>query len=514
MTITETNQGRVEGIAQDGVQAFLGLPYAAAPVGWRRLRAPRPPASWAGVRPADRFGPWARQSSPESLLTGEPPGAQSEDCLVLNVWTPGVDAARRPVMVWIHGGGFTGGSAASSLYAGARLAARGDIVLVTVNYRLGLLGFAAHPGLIDEEAGGAAGNWGLLDQTAALKWVRDNIAAFGGDPANVTIFGESAGAMSVCDLLGLPEARGLFHRAIAQSGPPNAMTMARAEETTAKVMAELGIADPARLRELPAEALLDAQGRLVAQRGPGPLPIMPVVDGVSIPVPPYQAIQQGAAADIRLVIGTNRDEAKLFMIADPRNREPDESVLRRRIERAFAVNDVALGPDQAIDTYRSARAARGQPIEPRELWSAIETDRVFRIGSLRAAEAQARHQAGTYCYLFDWESPAMGGALGSCHALEIPFVFGNLGAPTMDRFAGSGPAAERLSQQMMDAWIAFARHGDPSTPDAGTWPAYDDQSRATMIFGPDTHVEPAPYEEERLAWERSARTESARTGAK
>ena len=165
---------------------------------------------------------------------------------------------------------------------------------------------------------------------------------------------------------------------------------------------------------------------------------------------------------------------------------------------------MALGPDQAIDAYRAARKAVGLPTDPRELWSAIETDRMFRIGSLRAAEAQARHQSGTYCYLFDWESPAMGGALGACHALEIPFVFGNLSAPTMDRFAGSGPAAERLSHQMMDAWIAFAHHGDPSTPDGGEWPAFDVQSRATMLFGPHTRVEHAPYEQERLAWQRSA----------
>jgi para-nitrobenzyl esterase len=268
--------------------------------------------------------------------------------------------------------------------------------------------------------------------------------------------------MSVCDLLGMPAARGLFRRAIAQSGPPNAMSMDRAEEKTAKLMAELGIGDPARLRDVPASALLDAQARVVAERGAGPLPIMPVVDGTSIPVPPLRAIEEGVARDIPLVIGTNRDEAKLFMVGDPKNRDPDEAVLHRRIERAFSVNDIALGPDDAIGAYRSARIERGQPTDPRELWSAIETDRMFRIGSLRAAEAQARQQAATYCYLFEWESPAMGGALGSCHALEIPFVFGNLAAPTMDRFAGSGPAADRLSQQMMDAWIAFARTGDPT----------------------------------------------------
>jgi para-nitrobenzyl esterase len=504
VTIVETTHGRVEGIQQGGVTAFLGIPYAAAPVGDLRLRGPRPHAAWTGVRAAQGFGPWSLQNPPASTLGGEAPGQQDEDCLALNVWTPGIDTGRRPVMVWIHGGGFTGGSAASALYGGAPLSARGDLLVVSINYRLGLLGFAAHPGLVDEVAGGAAANWGLLDQVAALAWVRENIAAFGGDPDQVTVFGESAGAMSVCNLLGMPSTRGLFRRAVAQSGPPNAMSMERAEEITGKLLADLGVGDAARLREVPAPALLDAQARMVAQRGAGTLPLMPVVDGASLPVPPLDAIASGNAADIELVIGTNRDEAKMFMVADPKNRDPDEAVLHRRIERAFAVNDVKLGPDEAIKAYRSARAGRGQTTDPRELWSAIETDRMFRIGSLRAAEAQARHQARTYCYLFDWESPAMGGALGACHALEIPFVFGNLAVPTMDRFAGSGPAAEQLSEQMMDAWIGFARRGDPSPPGAGAWPAYDDNARATMIFGPKTHVEHAPYEEERRTWERAA----------
>jgi para-nitrobenzyl esterase len=216
---------------------------------------------WPGVRAAREYGLWAPQNAPASTLTGDAPSAQGEDCLTLNVWTPGLDGAARPVLVWIHGGGFTGGSGASALYRGARLAERGDVVVVTINYRLGILGFLAHPGLADPEAGGAQGNWGLLDQVAALGWVRDNIAAFGGDPSNVTIFGESAGGMSVSDLLTMPAAGGLFHRAIAQSGPPSAIAMARAEESAAKLMAELGVSDPARLRDVPVEALLGGRRR-------------------------------------------------------------------------------------------------------------------------------------------------------------------------------------------------------------------------------------------------------------
>jgi para-nitrobenzyl esterase len=309
--------------------------------------------------------------------------------------------------------------------------------------------------------------------------------------------------MSVSDLLAAPAARGLFHRAIAQSGPPNAQSMDRAEETTAKVVADLGVAGPDDLREIPVGALLDAQARLVAQRGVGALPLVPVIDAVSLPVAPGRAIAEGSAADVALIIGTNRDEAKMFMIADPKNRDPDEEVLRRRIERAFGANDVPLRPDDAIDGYRAARAARGQPVDPRELWSAIETDRMFRIGSVRTAEAHADHQPRTYSYLFTWESPAMRGALGACHALEIPFVFGNLQTPGMARFAGSGPAAETLSESMMDAWLAFARTGDPSHAGIGEWPTYNRSRRATMIFGSDSHLDNAPYDQERLMWESS-----------
>jgi len=499
----ETAIGKLQGIEEDGLCVFRGVPYAGPPIAEARLRAPQQPPPWRGVRAAIDAGRWAPQNPPTSVLLGPPPGPQHEDCLTLNVWTPGIDGGRRPVLVWIHGGGFLTGSGASSLYRGGRLASRGDVVVVTINYRLGILGFLAHPSLAGAAGTGAAGNWGLLDQIAALHWVRDHIAAFGGDPENVTIFGESAGAMSVADLLAAPAARGLFHKAIAQSGPPSAMSMKAAEQVTATVLAETGVGRPETLRTVPVDALLDAQAAVVAQRGAAGLPLTPVVDGVTLPVEPHEAIADGCAADIPLLIGTNRDEAKVFMVSDPKNRAPDEAILRRRIERAFSANGVELAVDDVIARYRAARAARGQPVDPRELWSAIETDRVFRSGSVRMAESQARHQRHTYSYLFSWESPAMDGALGACHALEIPFVFGTLSAPRMDRFAGAGPAAEALSETMMDAWLAFARTGDPSTPRLGEWPPYDAARRATMVLGTGPHVEDAPYEEERCVWESS-----------
>jgi para-nitrobenzyl esterase len=499
MTLVDTTTGRLEGLAENGLRVFRGVPFALPPFGEHRLRAPQPVEPWTGVRAAHTYGCWAPQNAPATTLSGELPGQQAEDCLTLNVWTPSTTDGRRPVLVWIHGGGFIGGSGASGLYDGAALAARGDVVVVTVNYRLGILGFLAHPELTDG-SGTAAGNWGLLDQVAALRWVQDNIATFGGDPGNVTIFGESAGGMSVSDLLAMPSAQGLFRRAIVQSGPPNAVAMDRAEEVAAKLAAELGVASVAALRDLPTQALLDAQAALIAQRR-GRLPLVPVIDPATLPASPQEAIASGAARGIDLLIGTNRDEAKMFMVADPANRDPDEGVLRRRIEAIFRANDVMLSPDDVVDGYRRARERRGESSDPRELWSAIDTDRMFRIGSVRAAEAQAAH-ARTYMYLFTWTSPAMRGALGACHALEIPFVFGTLAKPGIDRFAGAGREAESLSQQMMDAWLAFARTGDPNVDTASAWPTYDSDRRATRVFGPhEPSIEDAPYDEERLLWQ-------------
>jgi para-nitrobenzyl esterase len=506
MTTVDTASGRLEGTEEGGLRVFRGVPFAASPAGALRLRGPRPVEPWTGVRPAREYGPWSPQNPPLTALTGDVPGAVDEDCLSLNVWTPGLDGARRPVLVWIHGGAFVGGSGASALYKGDRLATRGDVVVVTVNYRLGILGFVAHPDLADEGAGGASGNWGLLDQVAALRWVQDNISAFGGDPGQVTVFGESAGGMSVSDLLAVPAARGLFRQAIVQSGPPNATPMERAEELTAKLLADLGIADPSGLREVPVPALLAAQAQLVAQRRGGALPLTPVIDGVVLPEAPARAIAGGSAAGVPLLIGTNRDEWKMFIVADPKGRDPDEDVLRRRIDRAFSAAGERLRPDDVIDGYRTIRSRRGEPTDPREVWAAIESDRIFRLGSVRAAEHQAAHEPRTYSYLFTWESPAMHGALGACHALEIPFVFGTLAEPGIDRFAGSGPAADRLSVEMMDAWLAFARTGDPSHAGIDPWPAYEAGRRATMVFGPQTGVENAPRDEERRLWESPART--------
>lgn len=495
--VVETKYGRVQGLEEDGLRVFRGVPFARPPVGGLRFRPPRPPDPWAGVRPAERFGPIAPQPpSLRPLLPGEPV-EWAEDCLSLNVWTPALDAGRRPVLVWVHGGSFVTGSGASVLYRGHHLCARGDVMVVTVNYRLGALGFLAHPGLRDEETG-AAGNWGLLDQLAALEWVRDHAGALGGDPDNVTVFGESAGAMCVSTLLGTPAAEGLFRRAIAQSGGSVATPLELAAETGERLLAELGLAgEPVtRLRDVPVEAIVEAQTRLLVTDAWDRIPLATVVDEGVLPGSPLGAVARGLASGVSLLVGTNRDEMKFFAIGDPSLRNLDEAGLRARLRRT-------LGPeaDAAVEAYRAARGARGQPVSAPELWCAIQTDWVFRVPAVRVAEAQRAHSDQTYAYLFTWESPAAGGALGACHGLEIPFVFGTLTSPGVGMFTGEGPQARALSERMQDAWLAFARSGDPSTTELGEWPAYDARRRATMVLGPACSVQEAPLEEERRFWE-------------
>jgi para-nitrobenzyl esterase len=531
----ETASGTVHGSQGPGFQAFLGIPYAAPPVGDRRFRPPAPPPQWAGVRDATSPGPWAPQNPTlrAARIGGEDAG-QDEDCLTLNVWTPAADGARRPVMVWIHGGGFETGSGAGLLYRGNRLAVRGDVVVVTINYRLGVLGFAVSDALRDED--GVAGNWGLLDQVAALRWVRDNIAGFGGDPGNVTIFGESAGGMSVSTLLGTPAAAGLFRRAIAESGPPSVRSLESGEQTLAAILTELDLpaapAGIAGLREMPVERLLVAQAALSARRRLGEvgLPFSPVVESGSLPETPLAVARRGGAAPVELTIGTNREETTLFSIGDRQAFALDDAALRRRLSRVLPGR-----VDDAIEVYAKARSDRGEAVTPTALWTAILTDVVFRVPSLRFAEAQAGHQPNTFVYLFTWPTPVLGGILGSPHALEIPFVFGTYEEGGFAAFTGADrdPGAAVLAGRVMDAWTAFARTGSPVGGPAGgpvggpvgpgavggpvagpvgpgaaaaAWPRYAvadgrPDSRATMIIDRDWRVEAAPMEAERRFWD-------------
>lgn len=513
-TLATTRQGQVEGREKDGVLLFAGLPYAAPPTGPRRFRPPEPPEPWTGVRDATRFGAIAPQV-PGMLggLVAHPDTHQSEDCLVLNVQTPGLDG-RRPVMVWIHGGGFTGGTGATPWYNGAGFARRGDVVVVTINYRLGALGFL-HLGELAGDTYRSSGLNGILDQVAALEWVRDNIEAFGGDPGNVTIFGESAGGMSVATLLGLPRAAGLFHRAIAQSGAAhNLIDPAHAAEVARTFVEAGGFDDVDSLFTAEPAALLAAQGQVAAQllrrrvrehvAAPSAadgsssgaalaMPFQPVLDGVELPRPPIEAIRAGAAAGIPLLTGTTAEEWNLFHVMSPGGL--DDTRLLRRLDRLYP-RGAEIGR-----AYAEAFPDAG----PDERWCAVLTDAVFRLPAIRLAEAQAPHAPGnTFMYLFSWRSAALDGRLGACHALEIPFVFETLGAPGAAMFLGAdpGPTEDALARAMHDAWWHFARTGDPGHDGLEPWPAYEPTGdRATMEFGPTTALVTDPHSRERAVWD-------------
>jgi para-nitrobenzyl esterase len=509
-TEVETRYGRIRGRDREGIRVFRGVPYARAPTGAQRLRPPEPPESWRGVREALRAADVAPQNQGAiEAMMGAKGQRSSEDCLALNLWTPGLDAARRPVLVWLHGGGFTTGSGALRVYDGRRLARRGDAVVVTINYRLGALGYLALPALAREE-GGALGNLGLLDQLAALRWVREHVAHFGGDPENVTLFGESAGAMSAATLLATPAARGLFRRVVLQSG---AASHVHDREDGLRVaetfMRELALApdDVPGLRAAPVDAVLAAQARCAAALAGvvRTVAFQPVVDGEVLPHQPLAAVREGSASAVPMLIGTNRDEWKLFGLGDRRVKALDEAALLRRCARNIPGRDAAgrSFAERVIEDYREARVGRAS-VEPRELWFAIESDRHFRWPATQLAEAHARWQPRTYAYLFTWESRALGGALGACHALEVPFVFGCVADGVLAELVGDPPGARSLSERMQDAWLAFARTDDPAHPGLGEWPAYQGERRSTMILGATCEVACAPLEAERAIWEEIA----------
>lgn len=491
--IVETGSGRLAGVYERGVHAFKGVPYAEPPVGELRWLPPKPPRPWPGVRSASAFGPIAPQPVVPLFGAAAAPEIQNEGCLYLNIFTPGLDHARRPVMVWIHGGAFSMGSGSQPPYSTGTLARNQDIVLVTINYRLGALGFLN----LNEVTRGripSTGNEGIQDQVMALKWVRENIASFGGDPDNVTVFGESAGAMSIGCLLALPDAEGLFHRAILESPVGE---MARPKDFSVKITEEflnlVGVRadDIQGLKRLPVERLLAAQQKTAAKTRQGAAPFVPVADGVVLPRLPLKALESGQGRRVPTLIGSNLDEDKFFAIMN-RVGNVDEAMLRKTASKYVVAEDVP----RLLEAYRTVRENSGESTAPFDLYSAINTYFMFRQTAIRIAEAQCQHGPGGYNYLFTWKSPAAGGILGACHALEVGFVFGQYD----DTFCGSGPEADRLSHSIQDAWGSFARAGDPSCPSLGVWPKYS-EGRATMVLGRNSRVERALYEPERQIWE-------------
>lgn len=486
--LVTTPSGALEGADLGHCLEFRGIPFAAPPVGALRYRAPEPPESWAGVRSATSFGPVAPQNDAMSVIVRRFLGGvaeQSEDCLYLNVWTPAADGKRRPVMVWIHGGAFTLGSGGNELYSGSRLAKRGDVVVVTINYRLGAVGFLNADGVFGKDSG-IVPNVGLHDQIAALRWVRDHIEAFGGDPECVTIFGESAGGMSVGTLLGTPAAQGLFHRAILQSGAAhNVSTPGKAAEVARLFLEELGPAgsSPEALRAAPVRALLNAQRAIADRLGIllGILPWQPSVDGELLPEPPLEAIARGAVRAVPTIIGTNRDEWRLFLMGDSRIRTLDAPALERRIQRTLRA---VLGRDD--DAIVASAVARYGPAlgTPVQRWVAFQSDRVFHAPAALLAERCAATGAPTYSYRFDWAPPVIGGLTGSFHALEIPFVFGTLRSGFLRAVLGATTDARSLSNRMQGAWLSFARGASPAHENLSEWLPFTTEHPRTMILGP------------------------------
>jgi para-nitrobenzyl esterase len=422
---------------------------------------------------------------------------QDEDCLSLNIWTPGLDSAHRPVLFWIHGGAFVIGSGCEFFLDNGTLPKRGDIVLVSINYRLGAFGFLN----LKEVTGGkipATGNEGLLDQVTALDWVIENIKAFGGDPANITVSGFSAGGMTTGDLLGMPLARGKFQKTINRSGSANVVgsldSAKKIAEMFLKILKLTG-KDIDGLCSLAWKHLLDAQqelGMKLREAERRATPFQPVMDGEVLPEWPLVAIRKGAAKNIPVIAGTSLDELKMSSSFDPAMRNLDEGGLVKRLKDLLPEEKV---PD-FIKTYRASLQKRGSSATPADILGMISADYLFRIGTIRLIEAQRDNGAPAYNYLFTLKSPAMGGALGAMHGLDNPFLFGCLDKD----FSGDGPEEQALAIKIQDSTLAFMRTGDPSCASIGRWPVYG-KDRLTMILDKKTRVEAAPYEEERRIWD-------------
>ncbi len=499
----ETRYGRVAGSEVGGIKTFKGIPYARAPIGERRFRPPEPPESWIGTRKATRAGNVSIQPSlPWMKFLNAGGAAQSEDCLHLNVWSPDLDTAKRPVLVWIHGGGFLIGAGSTPIYEGRSLAKRGDMVVVSINYRLGALGYIHLNGLGGQGFEDVC-NAGVRDQIAALEWVRDNIEAFGGDPDNVTVCGQSAGAMSIGALLGAPRARALMHRAILQSGAAaNVLSQRQADVVAEIFLSSLGVssAHPSALADVSIAKIMRAQ-TLTNARLANLIDLMvmlPCVDGNLITESPIDAVARGRTADIPLLVGTTLDEWKLFTPVDSGVPALSESSLHDRFGRTLrAMSRRAPEPRVAAGRYREALRSRGGATSHFEVWSAFQSTRVFHSPAADILEAQAEAGGAAYSYLFSWQPPALGRALGAFHAIELPFVFGLVRRTSVLPLGGLAPFASKLSSRMQDAWIAFARTGRPGHAGLPEWDEYDSDSRATMRFDRECSIADGPLEAER-----------------
>ncbi len=485
--IVETVQGKIQGLSRDGVLSFRGIPYAKPPINDLRFCEPQDMDSWSEVLECTSPGPIAPQNVFElEKILGAAEFPQNEDCLTLNVWTPSLDG-KFPVMVWIHGGAFATGTGRTPWYDGTKLADKQHVVIVTINYRLGALGFC-YLGEFDGGRFPTSGINGIFDQVKSLEWVRDNISNFGGDPSNVTIFGESAGAMSVGTLLGLPKAKGLFKRAILESGacshcaPPQ-----KASQITTELLKTLGIGT-SRVEELarvPIDKLIEAQGIVTEIRG-AYLSFQPVIDGTYLPKSPLESVREGFASNVELIVGTNEEEMKLFGIDDPELQNVDEDKMILQMTTLGGQNFDYQESRDLISAYKS----HYPKLDLGGLWFQMLTDYVFRMPANRLVEAQSNF-ANCYYYLFRWASPSFGGIIGSSHSLEIPFVFDNLDKRGVDLFTGGDIAQgrESLAKAMSQSWTSFAKTSIPTSSEFDQWPVFNSEDRATMVFDINHRVE-------------------------
>lgn len=506
--IVSTTLGKLRGAFAEGVYSFKGVHYGSSTSGALRFQPPQPPRAWNGIHDALQIGPPAPQDKSRlpSPVSGMPipdligPGQMSENCLVLNLWTPSLRGSKRPVMVWLHGGAYSVGSSGASMYDGANLAAGEDVVVVGVNHRLNIFGFL----YLDKIAGekyADSGNAGMLDIVLALRWIRDNIAQFGGDPGNVTVFGQSGGGGKVSVLMAMPYATGLFHKAIVQSGSEiRVNTSEEADEAARKFLAHIGI-ESSRinlLEEMPMDRLI---AEMHSMKDPDPMnTFAPVVDSRSLPRHPFDPGAPPVSANVPMIIGTNLTETtNLLGLANPGLFSLRESQLRSALKTALGLADSKLEP--LIDACTKDHPAAS----PGEIYFALTTDQMIRNDAITQAERKAAQAAApAYMYLFSWQTPVLGGKLQSPHGIEIPFIFENL-REAHDRI-GTGSNLQSLAQRVSRAWATFARTGNPGHSGIPPWPAYTLHSRATMILDDTCKVVNDPEKEERLAWRAFAKT--------